>query len=192
VLNRRLRLTIPSAFAGGAAPHQCAATKINARKWCAGGATHVEADVDNSRNPLICIQLLRRAQRMQCVVGTYVHNKGLSAMKLHSATCIATLAAIAAMSTNSLAQTAPAPAPPPAPAPHLHRRRGEAGRAVHDHRQLRHLQPVHLPRAHADRPQAGVPGRVRPGDTGRLVRRHVGIEHQLAARRRRRRPRCEP
>ena len=67
-------------------------------------------------NLLIHMQLSRRAQRVQSVVGTYVHNKGLSDMKLHSATCIATLAAIAAMSTNSLAQTPPAPAPAPAPA----------------------------------------------------------------------------
>ena len=53
---------------------------------------------------------------MQSVVGTYVQqNEGLLNMKRHSATCIATLAAIATIASNAQAQTA-APAPAPAAA----------------------------------------------------------------------------
>ena len=65
------------------------------------------------------------------------------------------------------------------------RRSSRARFATHPHRQRRPLQPVHLPRADADQRRPGAPGRVRLQPRERLLRRHLGLEHQLAARRRR-------
>ena len=82
----------------------------------------------------------------------------------------------------------------PAPAPRRPRARGgrKTRRAVHAHRQRRHLQPVHFPRPDADRREARVPGRLRLRAQERLLPRHLGFEHQLAARFRRLQSRLQP
>ena len=49
-------------------------------------------------------------------------------------------------------------------------------------RQFRPLQRIHLSRNHADRRQACRAGWIRPRAFERLLRRHLGVEHQLAGR----------
>ncbi len=71
-------------------------------------------------------------------------------------------------------------------------RRGRADARTQPHRKRRPFQPIHIPRTHADQQGPGTPGRFRLCAQERLLCRHVGIEHQLAARWRRRYPRIAP
>ena len=100
--------------------------------------------------------------------------------KLRPMFSLVVLAAAASVGTAQAQTPAPARAAP------------EAKPRLHDHRQLRHLQPVHFPRPDADRPEARVPGRLRLRAHQRLLPRHLGLEHQLAARRRRVQSRLQP
>ena len=82
-----------------------------------------------------------------------------------------------------------------APAPHGRKhagacaRRTGTGARLDVHRQRRHFQPVRFPRHFADQREARDPGRLRCRAQERLLRRHLGVEHQLdlgrAARRQR-------
>ena len=79
------------------------------------------------------------------------------------------------------------------PASRTRRRPAPAAAArAHAHRQRRHLQPVHLPRHLADRRQARAPGRLRLRALERLLRRHLGVERQLARGLRALHPQLEP
>jgi hypothetical protein len=84
--DRQLRATIRGAMtAGRTAPQRCAVAGRDARIWCTARPARVATDVVTECNPLIRIRLSPRAQRVQSVVGTYVHTQG--ALRHETAFC---------------------------------------------------------------------------------------------------------